>query len=88
MALTLEMLEEQYLLADLTHIYTDSSAEDAIKNRDNDIFVRTPTGQTVSYKNATGSKCSDFKAETSVLQTVVTYIAKIKSPEDSHTHRL
>ena len=31
MALTMEMLEEKYPLADWTHIYTDGSAEDAVK---------------------------------------------------------
>ena len=64
MALTLEMLEEKYPQADWTHIYTDSSAEDAVRNWGSGVFVRTPTGQTVSYSNTTGRKCSNFKAET------------------------
>ena len=61
MALTLEMLEEKYLQADWTHIYTSGSAEDAVRNGGSGMFVRTPTGQTVSYTNATGRKCSISK---------------------------
>ena len=40
--------------------------------------VRTPAGQTVSYTNATGRTCLNFKAETSTLQTAVAYIAEMK----------
>ena len=42
------------------------------------MFVRTPAGQTVGYSNATGRKCSNFKAETSALQNAVAYIAEMK----------
>ena len=42
------------------------------------MFVRTPTGQTVSYSNATGRKCSNFIEETSALQNAAAYIAKMK----------
>ena len=39
--------------------------------------VDNSTGQTVSYSNATSRKCSNFKAETSALQTAVAYIAGV-----------
>ena len=42
------------------------------------MFFGTPTGQTVSYSNATGRKCSNFKAETPALQNAVTYIPEMK----------
>ena len=77
MALTLEMLEEKYPQADWTHIYTDSSAEEAVRNGGSGMFVRTPTGQTVGYSNATGRKCSNFKVETSALQNAEVYIAEM-----------
>ena len=72
------MLEEKYSQADWTHIYTDCSAEEAVRNGGSGVFVRTPTGQTVGYSNAAGRKCSNFKAETSALQNVVAYIAEMK----------
>ena len=78
MALTLEMLEEKYPQADWTHIYTNGSVEEAVRNRGSGLFVRTPTGQTVGYSNATGRKCSNFKAETSALQNAVAYITEMK----------
>ena len=77
-ALTLEMLEEKHWQAVWTLIYTDSSAEDAARNGGSGTSARTPTGQTVSYSNATGRKSSNFKAETSALQNAVAYIAQMK----------
>ena len=78
MALTVKMLEDKYPLADRTHIYTDSSAEEAVRNGGIGVFVRTPKEQTVSYSNATGRKCSNFRAETSALQNAVAYTAEMK----------
>ena len=72
------MLEEKYPQADWTHIYTDSTAENAVRRGGSGVFVRIPTGQTVSYTNTTGRKCSNFKTETSALQTAVAYIADMK----------
>ena len=40
--------------------------------------VRTLTGQTVCYSNATGRKCSNCKAETSALQNAVAHTAEMK----------
>ena len=48
MALTLEMLEEKYPQADWTHIYTDGSVEDAVRNGGSGVFVSTPAGQTAT----------------------------------------
>ena len=56
---------------DWTHIYTDGSAEEAVRNGGSDVFVRTSTGQTARYSNATGRKSSNFKAETSAHQNAV-----------------
>ena len=78
MALTLEMLMEKCPLADWRHVYTECSAEDAVRNGGNGVFARTQTGRTVNYANATGRKSSDFKVETSALQVAVVYIADIK----------
>ena len=77
-ALILEMLEEKYQQADWIHVYTDGSAEDAVRNGGSGVFVRNPTGQTVSYSNATGRKCSNFKAETSAPQIAVAYTSEMK----------
>ena len=45
MALTLEILEEKYPQADWTHIYTDGSVEDGVRNGGSGMFVRTLTEQ-------------------------------------------
>ena len=78
MALNLEMLEEKCLQSNWAHIYTNGSAEDSVRNGGSGVFVRTRTGQTVSYSNATGRKCSNFNAEILALHNAVAYIAKMK----------
>ena len=79
MALTLEMPEDKYPQAGWTHMYTDGSAVDTVRSGGSGVFVRTPTGETVSYANATGRKCSNVKVETSALQTAIAYIAETKA---------
>ena len=71
------MLEEKCPQAGWTHIYTGGSAEEAVGNGGSGVLVRTPTGQTFGYSNATGRKCLYFKAETSALQNAVAYVAEI-----------
>ena len=84
MALTLEMLEEKYLQADWTHIYTDGSANDAVRNGGSGVFVRTPTGQTDSYTNATDRKCSQISKQK--FQAAVANSSD-ETTEDCHPHR-
>ena len=43
------------------------------------VYVRTPTGRTHTYSNATGRMCSNFKAEAVSLQTAAAFIAERKS---------
>ena len=81
-AATLEMLDDKYPPAVWTHIYTDGSAENAIKNGGSGVYARTPDGQTQSFSNASGSKCSNFKAEVLALQTAAAYITE-SNPEKS-----
>ena len=46
--LTLEMLHTAYSASDWTRVYTDGSAEAAIKNGGSGIYVRYPDGKTTS----------------------------------------
>ena len=71
---TLEMLSEKYPSTIWTHIYTDGSAHDAVKNGGSGVYVKTTNGHTHKYSNATGKRCSNFKAETLAIQTAISHI--------------
>ena len=44
------------------------------------MYVRTPTGQTYTYSDATVRMCSNFKDEALALQTAAAYIAEMSKP--------
>ena len=79
---TLEMLNEKYPSDVWTHIYTDGSADDAVKNGGSGVFIKTTDGQKHTFSNATGKRCSNFKAETLALQTAISHIITTQ-PEKS-----
>ena len=60
------------------HVYTDGSADKAIRNGGSGVYVRTPTGQTYTYSNAIGRTSSNFKVEALALQTAAACIAERK----------
>ena len=77
MALALEMLEEKYPQAEWTHIlYTPTAQLKMLLEMEIVACLSGP--QQDSCSNATGRKCSNFKAETSALQNAVAYIAEMK----------
>ena len=80
--MTLELLEQKYPPEVWTQIYTDISAQNAVKNGGNGVYIRTPDGNTQTYSDATGTRCSHFKAKVCALQTAVTHI-KTSQPEKS-----
>ena len=75
-ALTMQMLEERYPQTEWTHIYTDGSADDAVRDGGSGVYVRTPTGQTHTYERATGQRCSNFRAEVVALQLAAAHITE------------
>ena len=77
MALTLEMLEEKNTCRLVGHIYTDSSAEDAVRNVGSDMFVRMPTGHLATQMlKAENAQISKQKPQHTRMH--LAYIAKMK----------
>ena len=63
----------------LTHVYTDGSTVDAVRNECSGVFVRTPTGQTVRYSSATGEKRLKFQSRNlSTSECSSLYVAEMK----------
>ena len=78
MTVTMQMLEEKYPQTEWTRIYTDGSADEAIKNGGSGVYVKTSTGETHTYERATGKKCTNFRAEVAALQIAATHIIEKK----------
>ena len=72
--LTLEMLHTAYSATDWTRVYTDGSAEAAIKNGGSGIYVRYPDGKTTSRSLPAGGLSTNYRAELTALRTAAEMI--------------
>ena len=61
--LTLEHLNRLYPTESWTHVYTDGSAENAIKNGGAGVFIRYSNGQCENHSFPTGKNCTNYRAE-------------------------
>ena len=66
-ALTLETLDQIYPAESWAHIYTDGSAEDAVRNGGGGIYMKFPDGTRSSQTVSTGRLSSNFRAEACAL---------------------
>ena len=60
--LTMEDIDKRYIATTWTHIYTDGSAENAIRNGGCGVFIKRPGLPSVSLSKPGGSLCSNYKA--------------------------
>lgn len=67
-ALTLNMIDEEYSPEKWTHVYTDGSAEEAIKNGGAGFVVYLTNGKSMSDAVPTGKASSNFRAEAEALK--------------------
>ena len=75
------MLDESYPQEAWTHIYTDGSAKDAIKDGGAGVHIRYPTGDIEENKAPTGTNCSTYKAEVEALKLAIDMIAGIEETQ-------
>jgi hypothetical protein len=66
-ALTLETIDTQYPRNTWTHVYTDGSSQNAVRNGGSGIFVKHPDGDSHSISVPAAILCSNYRAE---LQTL------------------
>ena len=57
-----------------THVYTDSSAENAIQNGGAGVYIQYPGGRENIYSLTTGLYCTNYKAEAEALKTAAAHI--------------
>ena len=62
-ALTLAMLDESYNRTQWTQVYTDGSADDAVRNGGSGIFIHFPDGRRAERAHPAGKLSSNYRAE-------------------------
>ena len=67
-ALTLEMIQSRYPKSTWTHVFTDGSAENAVRNRGSGAYIRRPDGTTSSLSIPAGDLSSNYRAEVHALK--------------------
>ncbi|XP_076470874.1 uncharacterized protein LOC143300828 [Babylonia areolata] len=67
--LTLETLDRDYPSTTWTLVYTNVSAENAVRNGRGCVYIRLPDGSSMRYSVATGLTSTNFRAEASALLT-------------------
>ncbi|KAL8570342.1 hypothetical protein ACOMHN_035760 [Nucella lapillus] len=81
-SLTLEHLHTQFPKEFWTHVYTDGSAADAIRNGAAGVYVQYPGGREEKICLATGLYSTNYRAEAKALKTAAAHIEV--SPYTSH----
>ena len=67
-ALTLEMIQSRYPKSTWTHVFTDGSAENAVRNGGSGAYIRRPDGTTFSLSIPAGDLSSNYRAEVHALK--------------------
>ena len=70
----MEYLHSQYPKEAWTHVYTDGSAEEAVRNGGAGIFIQYPGGREDRISIPTGTFSTNYKAEADALSTAATFI--------------
>ena len=78
--LTLEHIDKNFNTAIWTHIYTDGSADEAIKNGGGGVYIKFPNGKTISRSIPTGSLSSNFKAEEKAVHEALEILSQEPFP--------
>ena len=73
---TMEHICHNYPQENWTQVYTDGSAEQAVKKGGAGIYIRYPGGREEKISLATGIHSTNFKAEAVAIQTGATHIEK------------
>lgn len=67
-ALTLEMLQQRYSKPEWTHIYTDGSSEEAVRNGGSGVHCCYSDGHTLSKSLPAGALSTNYRAELTALR--------------------
>ena len=73
-ALTLAHIEEKYPNQDWTYIFTDGSADQAVRNGGAGVYIKYPGGNEENISLATGCYSTNYQAEAVAIKTGAVHI--------------
>ena len=77
------MIQSRYPKSTWTHVFTDGSAENAVRNEGSGAYIRRPDGTTSSLSIPAGDLSSNFRAEVHALKAATELlIEKDCSPQN------
>ena len=82
---TLDLIDEKYNNAEWTHVYTDGSATEAVKDGGSGIFIKYPSGNAKRISIPAGHTCSNYKAELLAIQTALDSLEDLELKEILHS---
>ncbi|XP_070180097.1 uncharacterized protein [Littorina saxatilis] len=71
----MEMIQDRYPHCTWTHVYTDGSSENAVRNGGSGVYIRRPNGTTTSLSVPAGDLSSNYRAELHALITAAEHAA-------------
>ena len=77
-ALTMETLDQNYPAKEWAHIFTDGSADEAVRNGGGGVYMKFPDGTRSSHMVSTGKYSTNFRAEACALLKAAT---ELNTPE-------
>ena len=72
--LTLALIADRFPHTAWTHVYTDGSAEEGMKNGGNGAYIRYSDGDTTSLSVPGGLQCSNYRAEILAISTAAEHL--------------
>ena len=68
------MLDREYNRTEWTHVYTDGSAEDAVRNGGSGIYIRFPDGRCHTQSLPSGKLSTNYRAEQLALLEAASHL--------------
>ena len=75
-ALTVEMIQDRYPKSTWTHVFTDGSAENAVRDGGSGAYTRRPDGTTSSLSIPAGDLSSNYRAKLHALKAATEYLVE------------
>ena len=72
--LTLALVADRFPHNAWTHVYTDGSAEEGMKNGGSGVYIRYSDGDTTSLSVPGGLQCSNYRAEILAISTAAEHL--------------
>ena len=76
-SLTLQMIEEKFPPDTWTHVYTDGSAAEAVRDGGSGVLVRFSDGATKSVSVPGGKLCTNYQAEILAIKTAADFLTEL-----------